>query len=149
MALLATALACLAASPGCGGPPVAEEPVTAAAFAISYERTGGLKPMRQKLVIRPGRHAVATASGPNGRLRSVRFRVGRTKIESLRNALARIDFEAIGAAGPNPGTCADCYFYAIRYEGHEVSFDQESVPAELRGIVARLEALIAAHRPFH
>jgi hypothetical protein len=135
MALLATVLALLA-------PP--------SSFAISYERSGGLKPMPQKLVISPGRHGALTTRGADlESSRTVRFRVGVRRIESLQRALAQSDFATVGTPGPNPGTCADCYFYSLRYEGHEVTFSEVSVPEQLRGVVGQLEAVIAAHRPFH
>jgi hypothetical protein len=146
--LLVTALACLAAAaPGCGGPATRQSPPPAA-FAISYERSGGLAATPQKLAVAPGRHGVLTTSGPSGR-QTVRFRVGVTRIETLRRALERADFETIETPSPDPAGCADCYFYALRYEGHEVSFSQLEVPKGLRGVVDQLEAVIAAHRPRH
>jgi hypothetical protein len=146
MALLATALMCTAMSPGCGAPPGPIPQPGPVPFAISYERSGGLKPMPQKLVIRPGLHAALTASrvgSPEPRM--VHFQVGAKRVESLRRALARAEFGTIGDPGPNPGVCADCFFYAIRYRGHEVSFSQVSVPQRLSGVVGQLEAVIAAH----
>jgi hypothetical protein len=122
-----------------------------AEFAIAYGRSGGLKSMPQKLVIRPGRHAVLTTLGPElgSLLRTVRFRVAAKKIEGLRDALERAGFQTIGIPGPSPGVCADCFFYEIEYRGHMVSFSQAQMPGRLRGVVSRIEALIATHLPFH
>jgi hypothetical protein len=147
MALLATALACLAAYPGCGGPPVAEEPqqpAPAASFAFSYERSGGLAAMPERLNIRPARRATLTTRGPNGETRTVRFRAPAKKVEALRHALVAAEFKSIVGPGLDPA-CADCYAYTMRYEGNEVSFDQTDEPPPLRPVLARVEALIAAH----
>jgi hypothetical protein len=148
MGLLATALTCLAMTPGCGGPAAVETPEPPSAFSIYYERGGGLKPMPQRLVVRPGRQATATIrEGSDSRGTS--FKVGVRRIRSLQAALERADFETIGTPGPNPGVCADCFFYAIRYRGHEVTFNQAEVPKRLRPVVRQIEAMIEAHLPFH
>jgi hypothetical protein len=147
MDLLATAMACLAMSPGCGGPVAAETPPVAS-FAISYERSGGLKPMPQKLVIEPGRRG-QVYQAPNGHESGARiFRVGKSRILSLRRGLAKAHFEQIEGGGL-PGTCADCYLYSIRYRGHSVSLVETEVPAQLRKVINQLEAVIDAHLPFH
>jgi hypothetical protein len=151
MGLLVTALACLAMAPGCGGPAV-EAPPSVSQFALSYERSGGLAADPRSLEIAPGRHATVTGRKLPPRsdsLVTARFRIGVSQVKRLRNALERADFQAIDTPGPNAGVCADCYVYAIRYQGHEVSFSQESVPEGLGGVVGQLEAVIAAHLPFH
>jgi len=141
MALLATALACLAAF--CG-PATMPSPVSQ--FAISYKRSGGLAAMPQKLVIRPGRNATLATRGPDG-LRTSRFRVAPKRIEDLRGALRRADFGSV--ATPAPGNCADCYLYSLRYEGHEVSFSEVDTPPRLQGVLDRIGQLVDAHLPRH
>ena len=149
MGLVATALACLTlASPACGA---AEKPVPAATFAIAYERGGGFAPMPRKLVIRPVLLGTVTEvrQGPNDSWAATqRFRVRPRTAEALRRALARADFGGIESPSPDTG-CADCFLYEIRYRGHEVRFDQVSIPGRLRGVLDRLEAIADAHRPFH
>ncbi len=151
MGFLTTALACLAVYPGCGGPAV-EAPPSVAAFQLSYERSGGLKPDPRSLRIAPGRHATAQRpkfpSTPDSRS-TIRFRVGVKEVKRLRNALERADFQAIPGPAPVPSNCADCYLYEIGYRGHTVSFDQASVPRGLEPVVDQVEALIEAHLPFH
>jgi hypothetical protein len=147
---LSTALACLAfASPACAAPP--EKPVPAAEFAISYERGGGFAPMPRKLVIRPVLLGTVTEvrQAPNDTWTAARrFRVRPKTAEGLRRALARADFASIESPSPDTG-CSDCFLYEIRYRGHEVRFDQVSVPGRLHGVLDRLEAIAEAHRPFH
>ncbi len=153
MGLLATTLACLAMSPGCGGPPVVEAPPPAAAFAISYERSGGLKPMPRMLTIRPGRIGqVSTAQRGIGEEQSgaTRFKVPARTIEGLRRALARAGFAALPDPGIGPGTCADCYSYVIaipRTRGDLQRGDDARIRSE--PVLGRLEAIVDAHLPFH
>ena len=150
MALFATALACLtaAAAPGCG-PKLAEAQPPAERFAISYERGGGFAPVPHKLVIRPGRRASLTVREyAPPRAATVDFPVSKRRVEGLRRALARADFQSIESPGPDSG-CSDCFLYEIRHRGHEVAFDDVSMPGRLRGVVDRLEAIVEAHRPFH
>ena len=142
MGLLATALACLAMSPGCGGPPV-EAPPSATGFALTYERSGGLKATPQKLAIGAGRHAVATYADTKGGTKTVRFEISRKRVRSLRQGLAQAHFSQLES--PPPGHCADCYLYSISYRGHEVTVGQSDMSARLGDVVAELEALIQAH----
>ncbi len=143
---ITTALMCLAISPGCGGPPgPAPTPVPSVSkFAISYERSGGLKADPRSLRIAPGRHATAEA-----RWESARFRVGVKQVTRLRESLGSSGFGTIPEPGPGPGNCADCFEYVIGYRGHEVAFSQVDQPPMLAPVIDRLEALIEAHRPFH
>jgi len=153
MKRFATALACLLAAGGSVAvgevlPVGVEGPPSIAEFAITYERSGGLRPKPYRLAIRPGRHGTLTTEGAlDKRSHTVRFRVTRAKVERLRDALERADFGTVGT--PDAGVCADCYVYAIRYEGHEVVFGDGSMPKRLRETVALLERLVAAHRPRH
>jgi hypothetical protein len=151
MALLATALACLAMHPGCGGPPMLT-PAPPSGFALAYERSGGLKTMPRKLKIGPDRVGTLeerrTRPG-GGEGAATHFKVPAKTIVGLRRALNRAGFASLPDPGPSPGTCADCYSYEIHYRHHDVTFDDATMPESLRPVVARLEAIADAHRPFH
>jgi hypothetical protein len=142
MAMLVTAIFCMtAASSGCVPAPTGAEK-----FAISYERSGGLGAMPQKLVIRSGRRATQTTRNAGAaKPRTVHFRVGVGRVQSLRRALAHAEFATIESPVPGPAVCADCFSYAIRYRGHEVEFDESQIPERLHGALRQLEAVIAAH----
>ena len=147
MALLATALMCTAMSVGCGGPPAT--PVLHAAarpasrFAISFERSGGLKARVETLVVRPGLRAYATA--PKGdRQASAHFRMSAQAAEELRRELAKAGFRHLESTA-NPGTCADCYLYSITYQGHTVLFYDSKVPHGLLEVVDALEGEVIEH----
>jgi hypothetical protein len=155
MALLATALACLAV--GCPGSPAADAPAPQP-FAIHFEKNGGLKPMPEELTIRPDRRAVASlAVAPVGN-RTVRFRVSKKKVATLRRGLRQARFSTLESSPP--GNCADCFLYTIEYRGHGVTIDESSLSAELRNVVTKLETIVfvhvivpspgeVPHRPFH
>jgi hypothetical protein len=121
-----------------------EPPPTIPQFAISYERSGGLAGDPRSLQIAPGRHATAEARGE-----TARFRVGVKQVRRLRRALESANFTSISSPPPNPGSCADCFYYDIAYRGHEVEFSQVDQPRRLVPVVNQLEALIEAHLPFH
>jgi hypothetical protein len=144
VATVATAFACLAAAaPGCG-PPAQEAPPSPTAFAISYERSGGLNPTPCKLTIRPGRYAAASTRVAGGRYTSTaRFRVPDHRIRSLQGSLARANFAAIESVPPLG--CADCYLYSIRYRGHEVTLQETDISTHLRRVIDQLEAVITTH----
>jgi hypothetical protein len=144
---LAATISCLLAYPGCGTEPPPEPPVPVAKFSVIYERGGGLKPMPQRLVIRPGRHAIATTASATGRSRTVRFRVSVLTIKRLRAGLDDPRFDLLESSGP--GNCADCYVYSIDYRGHAVSVAQVDVPRWLSKTIERFGALAGSHRPFH
>jgi hypothetical protein len=140
MGLIATTLACLAV--GCPGSPAADPPPPQP-FAIHFEKSGGLKPMPQELTIRPGRHAEASMAGTSAGKRTVRFRVSRKKVATLRRGLRRAHF--FGLESSLPGNCADCFLYTIEYRGHEVTIDESSLPAKLRDVVTKLETIVFVH----
>jgi len=147
MTLFLATMACVVASFGCGPvEPLPEPLVPVSKFSVRYERSGGLKVMPQKVVIKPGRHVVATTRNGVG-VKTVRYRVPVPTVKRLRNGLSDPRFAAF-EGGP-PGTCADCYVYTITYRGHMVTVDESTVPGWLRKTITRLEALAAPHLPFH
>jgi len=146
MALLATALICTAMSAGCGGPPAAPSahaaPRPASKFAISFERSGGLKARVETLVVRPGLRAYAT--GPKGpRQASAHFRMEAQTAEELRRELAKARFTHLEST--TSATCNDCYIYSITYHGHTVLFSDSKVPRSLEEVVDALEGEVIEH----
>jgi hypothetical protein len=147
MALLATALICTAISTGCGGPP--DVPAAHAAarpaskFAISFERSGGLKARVETLVVHPGLRAYATA--PKGdREASKHFKMNAGTAEELRRELAKARFAHLQST-VDPATCNDCYVYSITYHGHTVLFSDSKVPPSLEEVVDTLEGEVIEH----
>jgi hypothetical protein len=146
MALLATALICTAMSAGCGGPPAVPSAHAAARpaskFAISFERSGGLKARVETLVVRPGLRAYATA--PKGdRQASKHFRMSAQTAEELRRELAKARFAHLEST--TSATCNDCYVYSITYHGHTVLFSDSKVPHSLDEVIDALEGEVIEH----
>ena len=146
MGTTAAVISCLLFST-CGPPEPGPPPLPDAKFAASYERSGGLKPMPQKVVFSPGRKAAVTTLDPTGKPRTVRFRLPILKLHQFRNALSQPKFALYESH--LPGTCADCYLYSIAYRGHSITFVQTEIPIWIRKTVYRFEALVESHRPFH
>jgi hypothetical protein len=146
MGLLAATISCVVMLGSCASSP--QPPLLPVEqFAISYERSGGFASMPQKLTIRPGRHATLTAVDPHGQRRSVQFRVAAKKVKQLR---AAAETAHVGTAEPSePGNCADCFIYTVAYRGETASVAEIDVPVRMRGLISRMETLIAAHLPFH
>jgi hypothetical protein len=146
MALLATALICTAMSAGCGGPPAMPAaqaaPRPASKFAISFERSGGLKARVETLVVRPRLHAYATA--PKGdRQASKHFRMNARTAEELRRELAKAHFARLEST--TSATCNDCYVYSITYHVHTVLFSDSEVPHSLDEVIDALEGEVIEH----
>jgi hypothetical protein len=141
MGIFATAMACLAI--GCPGSPAEPDPTPPPrAFAIHFEKSGGLRPVPMELTIRPGRHAVASIAGTRAGERTVRFRISRKKVASLTLGLRRARFFKLQSTFP--GNCADCFIYSIAYRGHELTIDQSTMPKRLGEVVDELESLVYA-----
>ena len=143
---LAAVVSCAVASSGCEWPPEpTPDPVpTVSQFTVDYHRSGGLKAETIGLQIKPGRHATARARGA-----TVQFRVAAKKIRRLRASLDDAMFGTHAPPGDEPGTCADCYDYTIRYRGSIAVFDQANQPRAFDPAVEQLEALVRSHLPFH
>jgi len=146
MALLATALICTAMSAGCGGPPAVPSahaaPRPASKFAISFERSGGLKARVETLAVRPGLRAYAT--GPKGSSQaSAHFRMDAQTAEELRRELAKARFTHLEST--TSATCNDCYVYSITYHGHTVLFSDSKVPRSLEEVIDALEGEVIEH----
>jgi len=146
MGLPAIVLACLAVL---GGGCDREARAAAAplpppgSFAIFYQRSGGFAPSTSTLIVRPGRQAIAAASGGRGGESRVEFTISRRKVLALERGLRRAGFFSI--EDPGPSGCADCFEYEIRYRGHSVEVDEAEMPARLEPLIGELEAVVTAH----
>jgi hypothetical protein len=134
-------LACLAAL--AVAVPAASASAAPADFAISYGQSGGIAPSTSRLVVRPGRHAVAESSGSRAGERRVPFRIGPRTVEALERGLRNAHFGSLES--PGPSNCADCFEYAIAYRGHRVSFDESQIPTAIGGVLAKLQSIVSAH----
>ena len=144
MRLLAATFACtLALATGAASAAAPAPLPPPGSFAIFYERSGGFAPSTSKLIVRPGRHAVAATSGGRGGEDQVAFTIGRGRVLELERGLRRAGFFSI--EDPGPSGCADCFEYEIRYRGHSLGVDEAEMPARLEPVIGELEALVTAH----
>jgi hypothetical protein len=147
MGLPALVLACLAAvGGGCdrtdaaaAGTPLPPP----GSFAIFYERSGGFAPSTSRLIVRPGRHAVAETSGSRAGERRVEFLIGKRRVLALERGLRQAGFASIG--DPGESGCADCFEYEIRYRGQSLSVDEAEMPSRLEPVIGELESIVTAH----
>jgi len=144
MGLPALVLACLATLGGCDRAHTAAAALPPApSFAIAYERSGGFAPSTSKLVVTPGRHAVAETGGSRAGERRVSFRIGEGRVLAIERGLRRAGFASIES--PGASGCADCFEYELRYRGHAVSIDESQMPPRLGEVVGELESVVTAH----
>jgi hypothetical protein len=135
-------LAALLAGAAVGGAERAAPLPPPGSFAISYLRSGGIAFSTSRLVVRPGRRAVAETGGSRAGENRVSFQIPRGRVLALERGLRRAGFGQI--ADPGPTTCADCFEYEIGYRGHRLSIDESQMPDRLGEVVGELESIVTA-----
>jgi hypothetical protein len=126
LATIALALLALAGA-GCGGDATTtkEPEQPQAGPLVAYSRSGGVAGAQEQLRIE--RDGEATVSEYGGEPHP--FQLGDGELALLESELAAADFEAI-ETDPGPTVCADCYVYAVTYEGHPYSYDDLVQPPQ-------------------
>ena len=137
--------ACLLALGACGGASRDVPPVTPTTFQIVYERGGGFAPSTSRLVVRPGRHAVAASGSVGGDLDRTAFRIGRDEVIALQRGLRLAHFGSL--KNPGQSGCADCFEYVVTDRGHRLSLDESQTQSfdGLGEVLAELESIVDAH----
>ena len=136
---LAIAIALAMLATGCGS-----ERSNGADPLVSYQRSGGIAGVDERLVIYPAGEAKIAIGEPDPD--EQRFEIGEPALERLRSDLAAADFAAINR-GPGVG-CADCFEYEIDHAGETASFNEAAdVPDSVREVTARLGRIVEAHLP--
>lgn len=135
IATIAFALLALA-WPGCGDETATPEDTqtqteTGTGPLVTYSRMGGVAGAQEQLRIeRDGQAAVSTYGGaPHS------FQLGDGELALLESELDTADFEGIETP-ETPSGCADCFTYAITYDGHSYSYDDlvEPPPSVLTAV---------------
>jgi hypothetical protein len=111
---------------------------------VSYQRSGGIAGVNERLVIDPDGEAQLAVGEPDPDAQ--RFEIGDPALERLRSGLAAADFAAIDR---DSGLgCADCFEYEISYDGVTASFNEAAeVPDSVREVTAQLGRIVEAHLP--
>ena len=104
---------------------------------VTYERGGGLKGRRDRLVVRPDGSATLT-------LRDETKSVTLTD-EELATLVSDLDQADLGELPPDSTSerrVPDSFGYRVSYGGDEVTTDDTAMPQQLRGLMARLGGLV-------
>ena len=134
-ALLATGIA-LVLLAGCGddggggGKPALAGPLT-------YERGGGIAGRRDRLVVQPDGRAELTVQETT---KAIRLTDG--ELAKLGHDLDDAHLGSVPANSTSDRPVPDAFGYRVNYGGDTVTTDDLAMPDELRGLVARLGAVV-------
>jgi hypothetical protein len=135
---------------GCGGSNGGSNGnADATGVELTYHRSGGLPGIDETLrVHRSGSATLETGLYPvgEGESRTIRFRLRPEDAARLRAALAGAGFDELRLSEPE-SACVDCLVYELATPANQLRFDQVTAPPELEPVLARLDAIVAAHRP--
>ncbi len=132
---------------GCGGG-ASTDTGAAAGVELTYHRSGGLPGIDETLRIhRSGSATLVWGNSPigEGKKSASRFRLSAAQAERLRAALEESGFGDLRVNSEQ--YCADCFVYELATPANQVRFDQATLPAGLKPLLAQLDAIVRAHRP--
>jgi hypothetical protein len=129
------ALALLAA--GCGSDDEGGGEKAALSGPVTYERGGGLKGRRDRLVIQPNGSATLTVRDTPKSVTLTDKELG-----TLADDLDQADLGALPPDSTSDRPAPDTFGYRVSYGGDEVTTDDTAMPKQLRGLMARLGGLV-------
>ncbi len=112
---------------------------------LTYRRSGGFAPIDETLRIHRTGAATLTEGRTAGAIRVKRIELGPAQRRRLAATLKRVHFDELD--GRSPSGCTDCFVYELATPANALRFDQAAIPRALRPVIARLDAIVAAHRP--
>ena len=104
---------------------------------VTYERGGGLAGRRDRLVVQPDGSAELTV-----RDKSKSVKLTGKELDTLASDLESADLGSVPADSTGSKPVPDAFGYRVSYGGDTVTTDGPNMPDELRGLVARLGALV-------
>ncbi len=104
---------------------------------LTFERGGGLKGRRDRLVVQPDGRAELTVRG-----KTKPIQLTGAELTRLRSDLGNTDLGSLPADSTSERPVPDAFGYRVNYGGDTVNTDDHAMPDELRGLVARLGALV-------
>jgi hypothetical protein len=104
---------------------------------LTFERGGGLKGRRDRLVVQPDGKAELTV-----RDKTKPIQLTDAELAQLKSDLENTDLGALPADSTSARRVPDAFGYRVSYGGDTVTTDDPAMPDELRGLVARLGALV-------
>jgi hypothetical protein len=140
MLLAAIALALVAGCGDDGGGSVSYGP-DALSGPLTFERGGGLKGRRDRLVVQPDGKATLTV-----RDKTTSVQLTDAELAKLVSDVDGADLGSLAADSTSEKPAPDAFGYRVNYGGDTVTTDQVAMPDELRGLVARLSALVERYQ---
>ena len=104
---------------------------------LTFERGGGLAGRRDRLVVQPDGRAALTLRDTT---RS--FRLTDAELAKLQSDLDDADLGSLPADSTSERPVPDAFGYRVNYGGDTVTTDDAAMPEALRGLMARLGALV-------
>ena len=104
---------------------------------LTYERGGGIAGRRDRLVVEPDGSATLTI-----RDRTKPVQLKDAELDQLASDLEDADLASVPQDSESPRPIPDAFGYRVSYDGATVTTDDPSMPEALRGLVARLGALV-------
>ena len=104
---------------------------------LTYERGGGLAGRRDRLVVEPDGSAALTI-----REKTKPVKLKDAELDRLAGDLEAADLASLPPDSQAPKPVPDAFGYRVSYDGATVTTDDPGMPDALRGLVARLGALV-------
>ena len=105
---------------------------------IDYHRSGGIRGIDDRLVIRDDGTATLSRNG-----KSSEITVTSDVMDRLRRALGQSQFGGLRSEYEAPRVGADMYDYAITHNGHTVRAKDASLPEALHPVIAILDRILS------
>jgi hypothetical protein len=122
---------------GGGGGSGGGEKATALTGPLTYERGGGIAGRRDRLVVEPDGSATLTI-----RDKTKPLKLNDSELDQLATDLEDADLASVPPDSKSPRPIPDAFGYRVSYDGATVTTDDPAMPEALRGLVARLGALV-------
>jgi hypothetical protein len=136
MLLAAIALVLVAGCGDDGGGIVSYGP-GALSGPLTFERGGGIRGRRDRLVVQPDGKAKLTV-----RDKTKPIQLTDAELAKLRSDLDGTDLGSLPPDSTSERPVPDAFGYRVTYGGDTVNTDDPAMPDELRGLVARLGAVV-------
>jgi hypothetical protein len=113
------------------------EPAAQLSGPVTFERGGGLKGRRDRLVVRPdGSATLRVRDKPKS------ITLTDKELDTLAGDLDQADLGSVPADSTTKPPAPDAFGYRVSYGGDQVTTDDVGMPDQLRGLMARLGGLV-------
>jgi hypothetical protein len=110
---------------------------------VSYKRAGGIAGRIDTLTLQPD----GSGTIDSFRIGTKRFKLTSEELDALAGELAGVDLASVPAETTSSRRVPDAIAHRLTYDGRTIETDDPSMPKAVRGLFARLGALVDQHRP--